>query len=160
MVSVLFVCLGNICRSPLAEGIFVQMAADAGLSEILKIDSAGTGSWHEGELPDRRSIQIAENNGLKLTHRARQLRPKDYFDFHYILTMDETVHAHVTRAHQARPNAISIIERMRAYDPLAGAILEVPDPYSGSLADFEETYRILHRACGAFMQNIREKHSL
>lgn len=160
MIQVLFVCLGNICRSPMAEGIFSKKIEEAGLSTLFKVDSAGTGSWHEGELPDHRTLNIAKDFGFPLNHRARQIRPKDFFDFHYILTMDEIVHSTVVRSFQARPNAQSIIERMRTFDPEAKDIVEVPDPYTGSYQDFIEVYHILNRSCEKLLLELINKHKL
>ena len=83
MIGVLFVCLGNICRSPLAEGIFKRKVEEAGLNEFIAIDSAGTSGWHMNEPPDRRSADIARKNGIRLDHYGQQISPKDFdqFDF-------------------------------------------------------------------------------
>ncbi|MDP6926462.1 MAG: low molecular weight protein-tyrosine-phosphatase, partial [Rhodospirillales bacterium] len=91
MVKVIFVCSGNICRSPTAEGVFRAMVDAAGLSEKIEIDSAGTGSWHEGERSDERSTETALRRGIDLSMiRARQIDQYDYFEFDYILAMDGT----------------------------------------------------------------------
>ena len=88
-ISILFVCMGNICRSPLAEGIFRHLVAEAGLTGHFTIDSAGTGGWHEGEPPDRRSIATAQGHGIDIAgQRARRIRPTDFGSFDLILAMD------------------------------------------------------------------------
>ncbi len=87
-ISILFVCLGNICRSPLAEGIARHMVRERGLSKRITVESAGTGAWHVGEPPDPRSTEVARRNGVELEGRARQLRGEDLFDFDFVVAMD------------------------------------------------------------------------
>src|SRR5690606_14742882 len=86
--GVLFVCLGNICRSPLAEGVFTHLSREAGLDDRFRIDSAGTGGWHAGEPPDPRSVEVAARHGIVLEGVARKTRPRDFHDFDLILAMD------------------------------------------------------------------------
>ncbi len=88
-ISILFVCMGNICRSPLAEGIFSHLVAEAGLNGCFTIGSAGTGGWHDGEPPDWRSVAIARSHGIDISgQRARRIQPQDFRDFGLILAMD------------------------------------------------------------------------
>ena len=87
-ISVLFVCLGNICRSPLAEGVFKYLVEDQGLTNQFLIDSAGTGSWHVGDRPDGRAALVAEQHGINLDSRARQIQDEDFSRFDYIIAMD------------------------------------------------------------------------
>ena len=96
MIRVCFVCLGNICRSPTAEGIFRQLVAQAGLEHRIEIASAGTGAWHVGELPDSRSRATAEGRGLRLVSRARRLEARDLAHFDYVLAMDGENLAQIT----------------------------------------------------------------
>ena len=89
MVNVLFICLGNICRSPTAEGVFQKLVADAGLTKRIQVDSAGTAGWHQGRAPDPRTIAAAKKRGVDLSKlRARQILPADFEAFDYILVMD------------------------------------------------------------------------
>ncbi|MFN3316607.1 MAG: low molecular weight protein-tyrosine-phosphatase, partial [Raineya sp.] len=94
-MKILFVCLGNICRSPLAEGIFRKLVEEAGLREQIEVDSAGTSAYHIGELPDYRTRQVAEKNGIMLTHKARQFKKSDFDEFDYILAADKNNLAHL-----------------------------------------------------------------
>ncbi|MEO1655619.1 MAG: low molecular weight protein-tyrosine-phosphatase, partial [Bacteroidota bacterium] len=135
MVKVLFVCLGNICRSPMAEGIFKQMVNELGLDIIC--DSAGTSSYHIGELPDERMRLTAKNHGIDLTHRARQLAQDDFDKFQYILAMDQSNYQNIMNlkirvSSQAEPT----IKLIRDFDPHQGN-KQVPDPYYGDQEDFE-----------------------
>lgn len=159
MIGVLFVCVGNICRSPLAEVVFGKLAEDAGLGGQFKLDSAGIGNWHEGEPADYRTRNVAKANNLNVTHRARQIRPKDLFEFHYVLTMEEMVHQHVEKMRQSRAKSISEVLRMRAFDPQADGD-EVPDPYTDNEAAFVEMYDILLRSSEALLERIKANHNL
>lgn len=115
-ISILFVCMGNICRSPLAEGIFGHLVAEAGLTGGFMIDSAGTGGWHEGEPPDRRSIATAKSHSIDISgQRARRIRPRDFRDFDLILAMDRDNLAALERAR--RMGRISIFSVMLRWEP-------------------------------------------
>lgn len=145
---ILFVCLGNICRSPLAEGIFRAQAGSAGLAGALSIDSAGTGPWHVGKPPDPRSIQVAAQHGIDIsTQRARQIAATDFGDFDTILAMDR--------------NNLATLE---ALDSGTGADLrllldtpaqDVPDPYYGGPGGFEDVYQLLWSGCENFLNTLR-----
>lgn len=145
MFRVCFVCSGNICRSPLAAGVFAHLAAQAGRAEAFHIESAGLGAWHVGEPPDRRAQQTAQAHGVTLTGRARQLRGGDFQRFDLLLAVDEEVYGGLlARA----PNAAEQhkVRYLRGFDPQAGGDLEVPDPYYGDRADFERVYQLVERA--------------
>lgn len=145
---VLFLCLGNICRSPLAEGIFLHLATERGVIDRLRVDSAGTGGWHAGNRPDPRSVAVAEKHGVALPGRARRLDgPADGAAFDLIVAMD-------------RQNAIDAIAMgvpedrvrlMRSFDPSADPGAEVPDPYYGGDGGFDEVYAMLVRACDGLL---------
>lgn len=145
----LFVCMGNICRSPLAEGVFAHLAQERGVRHRFTIDSCGTGGWHAGELADPRARATAVRYGIHLTHRARQLEAADLERFDLLLAMDR---ANLRALHAAgAPPARARL--LREFDPsIPGAILaadppEVPDPYYGSGDGFEQVYTMLHSAC-------------
>jgi protein-tyrosine phosphatase len=142
--SVLFVCLGNICRSPLAEGIFRHMVEKAGRSQQILMDSAGTGGWHEGEAPDRRSIAVAASHGIDISLlKARQIRKADFSRFNLIVGMDRSNVANLIRLapEEAR-------DRVHLFSTLTlGADFDVPDPYYGGPADFDRVYHMVSDGC-------------
>lgn len=143
--AILFVCLGNICRSPLAEGIFRSMAQLTGLDE-LRIDSAGTGSWHEGDPPDPRSIAVAAENGVDITdQRARKIVPDDFERFDLIVAMDRSNVSNLLAV--ARPSS-----HLRIHHFMTLALnrpVDIPDPYTGGTDGFETVYRMLEEASEA-----------
>lgn len=151
-VKVLFVCLGNICRSPMAEGLFDDLVKKSGLSERFEIDSAGTSNHHEGELADRRMRETARRHGIELVTRARPLRRKDLQEFDYIAAMDRSVF----RAIQALrgESATANVFLMRDFDPSPDSP-DVPDPYYGGSEGFEEVYQILLRSTMELLAHIR-----
>ncbi len=143
--AILFVCLGNICRSPMAEGIFRTMAQQNGLGEI-HVDSAGTGDWHIGKPPDRRAIAKAAEHGVDISGlRARQLAAGDFDRFDLILTMDSANFDNVTAAAPATRH-----DRIHRFMQLAlDRTEDVPDPYYGGPEGFEQVYRMLTEASAA-----------
>lgn len=152
--SVLFVCLGNICRSPLAEGIFRELVARAGESDRFRIDSAGTGSWHVGSPPDARSVQVAAQHGLDLESTARQVAAEDFAGFDCIVAMDRDNLRELRRL-GARHDTDARIFLLREHDPTGG--LDVPDPYYGGSNGFERVYRMIERSCRGLLQELRER---
>jgi protein-tyrosine phosphatase len=151
--SVLFVCLGNICRSPLAEGIFHHLVDEAGLSERFDVDSAGTGSWHLGELPDARASMVARQHGVELTTRARQLTPEDMQRFDVVIAMDHENLRNIERMADAAGSEARI-KLLRAYDS-NGDGEEVPDPYYGGASGFENVYEMVRRSCQVLLEELR-----
>lgn len=139
---VLFVCLGNICRSPAAEAAFASLLQEAGLSDRFVLDSAGTGGWHVGELADRRMRSAAERRGIPMTSRARQVAREDFEHFDHILAMDASNLADLQRLAPARH--VHKIRLFREFDP-EGAGEDVPDPYYGTAEDFDEVLDIVTR---------------
>lgn len=158
-VSVLFVCLGNICRSPLAEGIFGKLAEREGLAERFEIDSAGTGSWHVGQRPDERMRRTARRYGISLDHqRARQIDGEDFDRFDHIFVMDRDNLAKVQEAaaeHEAPPR----ITLFREFDPEPGDG-EVPDPYYDGKDGFERVYEIVERTSRRLLDHLAETYEL
>ncbi|TVP55964.1 MAG: low molecular weight phosphotyrosine protein phosphatase [Gemmatimonadales bacterium] len=147
--SVLFVCLGNICRSPLAEGVFEHLAGDAGLQDELRIDSAGTGSWHIGDPPDPRSIEVAQRHGVELKSRGRQVSASDFREFDLILAMDRSnlQELQQIRDELTEDEATAELRLFREFDPEAHGDLEVPDPYFGGPGGFDTVYAMVLRGC-------------
>ena len=135
MTRVLFVCAGNICRSPMAEGIFRKLVRDRGLESHFEVDSAGTGGWHEGEGADRRTVHVLEKHGAGFAHTARQLRPTDS-GFDLILAADRE---NLWNLERALPDARGKLALILGNN-------DVPDPYYGSPADFERVYAMLEPA--------------
>ena len=133
--AILFVCMGNICRSPLAEGVLRHLADGAAMSDQLTIDSAGTGGWHAGEGADPRSCESVSRRGYSLAaHRARQLGASDYSDFDWLLAADRS---NLATLQQRRPSGATA--QLALALPFAGleAPLEIPDPYYGKARDFD-----------------------
>jgi protein-tyrosine phosphatase len=160
MIQVLFVCLGNICRSPLAEGVFAHLVEQAGLARQIECDSAGIGGWHAGDLPDRRSRAVAQRHGLTLTHRARQVRASDFAEFDYVFAMDkDNLRDLHERARWAGLPARAHLALLRAHDPVPGT-LEIADPYYGTEADFEACYQIVLRCGQALLAHLQATHQL
>ncbi len=159
MIKVLFVCLGNICRSPMAEGIFRQLVEQAGLSGQITCDSAGTSSYHIGDLPDRRMRQTSKSYGIELTHCARQLHRRDFEEFDYLVAMDESNYAHIASHTGYRSEHKDKVLLMRTHDEIP-SVSNVPDPYYGQLDEFEEVYRILLHANKRFLNYLIQRHKL
>ncbi|MCC7403941.1 MAG: low molecular weight phosphotyrosine protein phosphatase [Bdellovibrionales bacterium] len=154
MVRVLFVCLGNICRSPAAEGIFIKMVEQAGLSHQVQIDSAGTSAHHTGEPADARMQQHAAERGYRLPSRARQFdHTLDFERFDFIITMDEHNYNDVIDLApdpQARDKVIPLVELCRTH-----AVARVPDPYYGGDDGFRLVLDILEDGCEQLLNQVR-----
>ncbi|XP_013867012.1 low molecular weight phosphotyrosine protein phosphatase isoform X2 [Austrofundulus limnaeus] len=148
--SVLFVCLGNICRSPIAEAVFRKMAADAGVVDKWVIDSGATSDWNTGSLPDTRGLACLRKHGIETSHRARQVTKDDFMSFDYILCMDESNLSDLKRKANAVKNRKAKIELLGSYDPQKQLIIN--DPYYGSDQDFEKVYEQCLRCCKAFLE--------
>jgi protein-tyrosine phosphatase len=150
--SVLFVCLGNICRSPLAEGVFRHLVEEAGVGERFEIESAGTGAWHVGERPDARAQMVATQHGVRLESLARQVTEEDMLRFDHIVAMDhENLRALQRMAIAAGSEAE--VRLLREYDTEADGD-EVPDPYYGGASGFEVVYAMVHRACQGLLERL------
>lgn len=148
---VLFVCLGNICRSPLAEGIFCRLVADRGLEDRFLVDSAGTAGYHAGEAPDHRSVEVAARRGIRLTSTARKVTQRDMDAPGVVVAMDESNRRALERL-QGRSGQAEIV-MMRDYDPEdEGA--DVPDPYYGGPGGFDEVYEMLTRSCEGLLDDL------
>lgn len=159
MINVLFVCLGNICRSPLAEGIMNSQLEEAGLENQVYVSSVGTGTWHLGNSPDDRTHRIAEANGITLDSVAEHVDEKPLDKFNYILVMDESNRQDVEESDPEGAN-LHKIYLMREFDPEAKGTLAVPDPYMGGDHDFESVYSILSRSIEQFIKYLQQQHEL
>lgn len=155
-VRVLFVCTGNICRSPTAEGVFAHLVRERGYADRIATDSAGTIDFHAGEAPDPRSQQIALKYGVDISPlRARQVRREDYKRFHYLVAMDRE-HLQLLRRGQPKEHAARIA---LFCDFLTdGPETEVPDPYYGGLDRFESVYHLVRRASEGLFDAIVAEH--
>jgi protein-tyrosine phosphatase len=143
-VRILFVCLGNICRSPLAEGIFRHLAQD----RPIEVDSAGTGSWHVGDPPDRRSIAVAKRHGIDITgQRGRKVHVGDFEDFYVILAMDRSNLANL----KALAPAGSAGKAHLFLDFALGQDRDIPDPYYAGPEGFETVYHLLSEGCSSLI---------
>ncbi|MEB3266894.1 MAG: low molecular weight protein-tyrosine-phosphatase [Cyanobacteriota bacterium] len=150
----LFVCLGNICRSPAAEGVFLHRVSQEGLSDHFEVDSAGTGGWHVGKPADQRMRAAAERRGIGLASRARQICLDDFNLFDHILTMDgdnlRVVQALERKVHSPRARVEPLVRYCRRWQAH-----EVPDPYYGGSEGFERVLDVLDDACSGLLESLR-----
>lgn len=156
-MRICFVCMGNICRSPTAEGVMARLVAEAGLSERIALDSAGTGGWHVGELPDPRTRAAAKRRGLELVHRARQLTRADLARFDLLVVMDRDNLRNVRALAADRSAEVAEIALLRSFDPEAPEGAEVPDPYTGGADGFEQVLDQCERACAGLLAHVRAR---
>jgi protein-tyrosine phosphatase len=185
-VRLLFVCLGNICRSPTAEGVMRELVRDAGLEDQIELDSAGLGSWHVGSRPDRRAAAAARARGVSLNGRARTVTRDDFDDFDLLLAMDRS-NLRELRRMAPDEQARSKVRLLREFDPASRSSgtdagtsgidpgtsgdvdlrdrdlgvperdLEVPDPYYGAAGGFEEVLDLVQAACAGLLEEIRPR---
>lgn len=155
MVKVLFVCLGNICRSPTAHGVFAAKVNEVGLADRIGIDSAGTGDWHIGESPDRRAIQAAADRGYDLSSlKARQINAADFVEFDYIVAMDgENMNHLIALCPEQHRTKLSLLLSYGKHP-----ISHVPDPYYGGRKDFDEVVDLVESSTMALLDHIQRSH--
>ncbi len=154
-IGVLFVCMGNICRSPTAEGVFRHVVSKAGLAGRVRVDSAGTHAYHVGEPADRRAQKAAERRGFTMDGiRARRVRGEDFTAFDYILAMDRD-NLELLRAQAA----VEHHEKIRLFLEFSGSgEAEVPDPYYGGAAGFERVLDLVEDAAHGLLETLRQRH--
>ncbi|MEO7956492.1 MAG: low molecular weight protein-tyrosine-phosphatase [Fibrobacteria bacterium] len=162
--KILFVCLGNICRSPIAEGIFAHLVRERGLEGHYLADSAGTGNWHIGQPPDPRAIAVSGKRGVELPSLCRQVAKSDFEDFDLILAMDRNNRKELEDLCPAPLRRK--IRLLREFDPAteaasagarstrAGSALDVPDPYYGGPYEFDTVYEMLNRCCSLLLDTL------
>lgn len=156
MIRICFVCLGNICRSPTAEGIMLSLVGRAGLADRFIIDSAGTGAWHVGQAADSRSMEYAKSQGVGLPSRARQFQADDFSRFDHVIAMDRENLSNL-RCLAPSDLALSKLCLLREYDAASdglGPSADVPDPYYGGAGGFAEVFDICTRSCEQLLETL------
>lgn len=156
MTRLLFVCLGNICRSPTAEAVMRGLVADAGLDGAIELDSAGTGAWHVGSPPDERARSAAARRGIAMGGRARQVTVADFFAFDLLLAMDRENHRALRRL-APDDEAAGKVRLLREFDPASAGVpdLDVPDPYYGGHDGFDRVLDLVAAACAGLLAELR-----
>jgi len=158
-IRLLFVCLGNICRSPAAEGIMKSIVEKNDLQDVIEVDSAGTSGWHEGELPDERMRAHGEKRKYDFCSRSRKFKKADFDDFDYIIVMDENNYNSV-KSMSSDPEQTGKIRLMINFSQRYGYYNHIPDPYYGGSSDFELVLDLLEDACEGLLQTIKNDYSL
>jgi protein-tyrosine phosphatase len=153
MIRVLFVCLGNICRSPMAEAVFNHKVRAAGLSSEIEADSAGTGAWHVGNPPHIGTARVLQEKEIPLNHRARLFEEADLNDFNYVIVMDDQNLRQVTMS----PAGNATVNRLLDYAPHLG-VREVPDPYING--KFDEVFSLVDESTQYLLDAIRAEHGI
>ncbi len=157
MVNVLFVCLGNICRSPLAEGIFKKLVKERGLDSFITIDSAGTSNWHINDPPDIRTVEIAEKHGIDLDHLGQQISDKDLEKYDYVIAMDSENYENIQKLKYDPALQKAEVILMRDFDSQRSGA-DIPDPYYGGEDGFQLVYDLLEESLQNFLDHIVAKH--
>jgi protein-tyrosine phosphatase len=152
---VLFVCMGNICRSPMAEGVFKQLVRHGGLEDVVKVDSAGTHAFHEGESPDKRALALAAKRGYDISsRRARRVVEKDFEDYDLILAMDwDNLSLLQQMAPKKTHHKLQLLMRFATEHESA----TIPDPYHGTPQGFEQTLDLIEDACSGLLEVARRR---
>ena len=153
-MRILFVCMGNICRSPTAEGVMRRLLDETGLAGRVEVESAGTGGWHAGEPPDERATLAARRRGITLAGAARQVRAADFRDFDLLIAMDR---GNLRELLAVAPDeeAAEKVRLLREFDPASSGDLDVPDPYYGGDDGFEHVLDLVEAACRGLLDALR-----
>jgi protein-tyrosine phosphatase len=155
-MRILFVCMGNICRSPTAEGVMRRLVEQAGLEDRIEIESAGTGGWHVGEPPDERATQAARRRGVVLSGAAQQVTREDFRRFDLLIALDRS-NLRELLALAPDEDAAEKARLLREFDPAAAGDLDVPDPYYGGDRGFETVLDMVERACRGLLDEVAER---
>lgn len=150
MKNVLFVCLGNICRSPLGEAIFNHKAAKL----EMHADSAGTAAYHVGQQPDHRSIKVANDHGVPIQHKARKFEAEDFDRFDYVIAMDRQNYKDMKALVAGQCDNLHLL---REFDPQANGNMDVPDPYYGGFDGFEKVFQMVDRSVDQLIRHIQDQ---
>ena len=156
--TVLFICLGNICRSPAAEGIMKSLVEKEGMSDDFFIDSAAIGSWHIGQLPDSRMRKCGAEHGYRFDSHARQFQKSDFQHFDLIVVMDNENYRTITSMASSQADKDKVV-RIADYLTHHREYTTVPDPYYGDYSDFELVIELLEDACQGLLDSIKEQNS-
>lgn len=156
--TVLFICLGNICRSPAAEGIMKSLVEKEGMSDDFFIDSAAIGSWHIGQLPDSRMRKCGAEHGYRFDSHARQFQKSDFQHFDLIVVMDNENYRAITSMASSQTDKDKVV-RIADYLTHHREYTTVPDPYYGDYSDFELVIELLEDACQGLLDSIKEQNS-
>lgn len=163
MVKVLFVCLGNICRSPMAEAIFRDLLQKRRLNHVISTQSAGIMGWHVGKSPDHRTLEVLEENGIVSSHVGQKLSVEMLNEFQHIAVMDESDFETVYNFYYENLHELPAARKVfliRDFDPEVRGVHEVPDPYYDDKKAFRKVYEILHRSCNALIDYLVDEHHL
>lgn len=160
MIRVVFVCLGNICRSPMADAVMQQLVNDAGLADKIRVDSAGTGSWHVGQSAHQDTRKILKKHHIPYEGRARQFKRDDAKQFDYVLAMDKSNLRDIHGIIGTTTDHDTVVALFLHYANVIGAtdVEEVPDPYY--TGDFDSVYKLVETGCHALLDHIQEAHKL
>lgn len=157
MQRILFVCLGNICRSPMAEAIFKHNIKVKKLDHLFDADSAGTHGYHTGSQPDHRTVKVCRDRGITIQHAARIFSADDFHRFDHVIAMDPSNYENLRKLQPA--NAKGKLSLMRSRDLQRGHANDIPDPYYGDLKDFEEVYELLTKCIHELTAELMNQHS-
>ncbi|GHJ40213.1 low molecular weight protein-tyrosine-phosphatase [Streptomyces sp. TS71-3] len=152
---VCFVCSGNICRSPMAETVFRARVDEAGLSDLVEVDSAGTGGWHEGDGADPRTVSVLADAGYESDHTARQFQESWFAGLDLVIALDSEHLQDLRELAPAEADAQKV-RLLRSYDPAAGDDLDVPDPYYGGVEGFDDCLEMVEAACEGLLPAVAE----
>lgn len=158
-IRLLFVCLGNICRSPAAEGIMKRIVDKYELQDIIEVDSAGTSGWHDGDLPDERMRAHGERRGYDFSSRARKIKKNDFDLYDYIIVMDDSNYNNV-KSLTSNSEQVKKIRMMTDFQVQNSHHKYIPDPYYGDAPGFELVLDLLEDACEGLLQALKKKHAL
>lgn len=156
MPRILFVCLGNICRSPTAEAVMARLVAEAELEHAIELDSAGTGAWHVGSPPDERATAAAAQRGIEMRGTARQVTDDDFHAFDLLIAMDADNHREL-RLRAPHATVAAKVRMLREFDPASDGVtsLDVPDPYYGGSDGFDRVLDLVEAACAGLLEQLR-----